>query len=41
MPIIFRRVDFPEPEDPIIATNSPSLTLKLIPFKTCKEFFPI
>ena len=31
----------PEPDDPIIATNSPSETLKSIPLRTCKELDPI
>ena len=33
-PTIFNKVDFPDPEDPIIETNSPSLICKSIPFKT-------
>jgi hypothetical protein len=31
---MFKSVDFPEPEDPIIATISPSFTWQLRPFKT-------
>jgi hypothetical protein len=34
-------VDFPDPEEPIMATISPSATLKLIPFKTFKVLLPI
>ena len=34
IPRIFRSVDFPDPEEPIIATNSPSSTEKSIPFNT-------
>ena len=33
-PMIFRRVDFPQPDGPIRATNSPLFISKLIPFKT-------
>jgi hypothetical protein len=41
IPKILSSVDFPDPEDPMIATNSPSSTLKLIPFRTCNEDEPI
>ena len=30
-PIMWRRVDFPEPEGPTMATNSPSATVKSMP----------
>ena len=31
------RVDFPEPEGPIMDTTSPSSTKRLISFNTCKS----
>ena len=34
---MFNNVDLPEPEEPIIETNSPSLMCKSIPFKTSNE----
>ena len=41
IPIIFNKVDFPEPEDPMIATISPFSTERSIPFNTCKLESPI
>ena len=35
----FKNVDFPEPDAPKIAVNSPSLMSKLIPFNTANGFF--
>ncbi|MNV94414.1 hypothetical protein D3C71_1892060 [compost metagenome] len=32
-----KRVDFPEPEGPIIQTTSPSETVRVAPFNTSKE----
>jgi len=40
-PKIFKSVDLPDPEEPIIETNSPSFICKSKPFKTCKESLPI
>ena len=31
----------PEPDEPIIATSSPSSTVKLRPLRTCKDLLPI
>lgn len=37
---MFNNVDFPEPEEPIIDTNSPDFIVKSIPFKTGKDVLP-
>ena len=34
------KVDFPEPEDPIIETSSPLAISRLIPFNTCSGTAP-
>ncbi len=39
-PKICIRVDLPEPEGPMMATNSPSFTEKVTPFKACVEASP-
>ena len=33
-------VDFPDPDDPMMATNSPFLIFKSIPLRTCNELSP-
>jgi hypothetical protein len=38
---MFNKVDLPDPEEPIIDTNSPSLMCRSIPFNTCRESLPI
>jgi hypothetical protein len=39
--MMFSNVDLPEPEDPMIETNSPSSILSETPFRTCSELFPV
>src|SRR5215510_11932963 len=38
---IFRRVDLPHPEGPMMATNSPSVTVKSMPSSTAREPFRV
>jgi hypothetical protein len=40
-PIRLSSVDFPEPEGPMIATNSPGQISKLTPRSTCNDCSPM
>ena len=34
-------VDLPDPEDPMMATNSPVSTARSTPFNTCRDWAPV
>ena len=35
--MMFIRVDFPDPDDPMMATNSPRSTVRLMPCSACTD----
>ena len=38
---MLRRVDLPEPDDPMMATSSPADTCMSTPFNTCSDWLPV